>query len=31
VLAPVDVDHGLYATGNDALRILLIFGKPPAG
>ena len=31
VLVPVDVDHGLYATGNDALRILLIFGKPPAG
>jgi quercetin dioxygenase-like cupin family protein len=27
VLVPAGVDHGLYATGTDALRILLIFGK----
>ena len=31
VLVPTDVDHGLYATGNEPLRILLIFGKPPPG
>lgn len=30
VLVPTDVDHGLYASGNEPLRILLIFGKPPA-
>ena len=29
VLVPVDVDHGLHATGDESLRILLIFGKPP--
>jgi quercetin dioxygenase-like cupin family protein len=30
VLVPTDVDHGLYATGAEPLRILLIFGKPPS-
>ena len=29
VLVPTDIDHGLYASGNEPLRILLIFGKPP--
>jgi len=29
ILVPTDVDHGLYATGDAPLRILLIFGKPP--
>jgi len=27
VLVPTDVDHGLRALGDEALRILLIFGK----
>ena len=31
VLVPTGVDHGLYATGSEPLRILLLFGKPPAG
>ena len=31
VLVPTGVGHGLYATGTEPLRILLIFGKPPAG
>ena len=30
-LVPVDVDHGLQAGPNEPLRILLIFGKTPAG
>ena len=30
VLVPTGVDHGLYATGNEPLRILLIFGKVAA-
>lgn len=31
VLLPTDIDHGLYATGDVPLKILLVFGKPPAG
>ena len=31
VLVPTGVDHGLYATGSEPLRILLVFGKPPRG
>ena len=31
VLVPTDTDHGLYATGDEPLKILLVFGKPPAG
>jgi quercetin dioxygenase-like cupin family protein len=31
VLVPADVDHGLDATGDEPLTILLMFGKPPAG
>jgi quercetin dioxygenase-like cupin family protein len=31
VLVPTDIDHGLYADRGESLRILLIFGKPPAG
>jgi len=31
VLVPTGVDHGLYATGDQPLRILLLFGKTSAG
>ena len=31
VLVPTDIHHGLYDTGDQPLRILLIFGRPPAG
>lgn len=30
VLVPTGVDHGLYASGTEALKILLIFGKSGA-
>lgn len=30
VLVPSGVDHGLYATGSEPLKILLIFGKSTA-
>jgi quercetin dioxygenase-like cupin family protein len=28
ILVPAGVDHGLYASGEESLRILLIFGRP---
>ena len=31
VLVPADVDHGLYAAGDESLRVMLIFGKPLSG
>ncbi len=30
ILVPTGIHHGLIATGAESLRILLIFGKPPA-